>query len=279
MNEHEGEGHQEVPDQHIEQPVTPVERLHAAVNNTVPRGDHSHHENATNWPQRIESVCAVMLVVITGFYTYYAAGQLHKLRRAVQAAEGANTIAHDTLIASQRPWVSIGDPFKAMMIEFAPNPTKVDGKPDTANPMGLHSKLSYSIEVAGNSPARRVWGGVSAVVTANDEAPALWQDMGCKASEQLSKGQFRAFFVMPKISVIQTSEGWAWFSKDIKEVKHVWLVGCIVYQDAIGGGLHHTKLLYRSVPNGKPPVVGMTVPYTLTYLPYNGFEMFDSDTD
>jgi hypothetical protein len=51
-------------------------------------------------------VCAVLLVIITGFYTYFAAGQLHKMRRAVVAAEGANEVARSALVSVQRAFIS-----------------------------------------------------------------------------------------------------------------------------------------------------------------------------
>lgn len=56
----------------------------------------------TNWPQRIEAACAVLLVIITGTYTYYAAGQLHKMKRSTDAAQSAATTAAQTLINQQK---------------------------------------------------------------------------------------------------------------------------------------------------------------------------------
>jgi hypothetical protein len=69
----------------------------------------SEREDKTNWPQRIEAVCAVLLVVITGAYTYYAAGQLHKMKRAVEAAEGANKISREALVVVQGAFVTFRD--------------------------------------------------------------------------------------------------------------------------------------------------------------------------
>jgi len=97
-NEQQSDGNQDV-----QQAPAPIKGVAAAVNN--PTGcDHSNHKK-TNWPQRIEAVCAVLLVLITGTYTYYSAGQLHKMRRATKAAEDANVVAREALVAVQRAFV------------------------------------------------------------------------------------------------------------------------------------------------------------------------------
>lgn len=41
----------------------------------------------------IEAGCAILLVLITGTYTYYAAGQLHKMKRSTDATEKAANAA------------------------------------------------------------------------------------------------------------------------------------------------------------------------------------------
>ena len=55
----------------------------------------------------ILAACAVLLVLITGTYTYYAAGQLHKMKRSTEAAEGANRIAEQALEITNRAYLSI----------------------------------------------------------------------------------------------------------------------------------------------------------------------------
>jgi hypothetical protein len=104
--------------------------------------------------------------------------------------------------------------------------------------------------------------------------------MTCALSEQQSnKPQASSFFILPKSTVMETSHSEGGIPVSVHEVKSTWLIACIVYQDSVGGGLHHTKLLYRSARNGKPPVVGMLVPYKLTYIPFDRFELSDSDAD
>lgn len=105
MDEPKSDPEQEQSHGNVQQLPPTIEGAHAAVNHSA--SCHRCDKKQANWPQRIEALCAVMLVIITGFYTYFAAGQLHKMRRATQAAEGANKIAHDALVLSQRPWIKI----------------------------------------------------------------------------------------------------------------------------------------------------------------------------
>jgi hypothetical protein len=95
MNELEGGDHQDNPEGDKEQSPAPIERTNPTVNNAASSNQGGNEE--ANWPQRTEAVCAVLLVVITGFYTYYAAGQLHKMKRSTDAAEKAANVADQTL--------------------------------------------------------------------------------------------------------------------------------------------------------------------------------------
>jgi hypothetical protein len=84
-------------------------------NNSKGNGTQKKQTTETpHWIAYLEGFCAVMLVLITGTYTYYAAGQLHKMKRSTDAAEraalaakAAADIAHDTLVLSNRPWIRI----------------------------------------------------------------------------------------------------------------------------------------------------------------------------
>jgi hypothetical protein len=91
MDATESGNHQDDPSRDVHQSPSAVERPRPAINN--PTGESGTAKQKTNWPQRIEAVCAVMLVIITGTYTYYAAGQLHKMKRSTDAAEKAANAA------------------------------------------------------------------------------------------------------------------------------------------------------------------------------------------
>jgi hypothetical protein len=112
MHEPEGNDHQNNTEQDTQQAPPTIERPHPAVNNAT--SSDCCKQKKKNWPQYIEAVCAVLLVIITGTYTYYAAGQLHKMKRSTEAAEKAANTAASTLINSQqqseldqRAWVGI----------------------------------------------------------------------------------------------------------------------------------------------------------------------------
>ena len=134
MDTEESGEHQTEPDGDVKQRVTPIERHHATVSNTTGCNNGNHKKK--NWPQRIEAVCAVLLVIITGFYTYYAAGQLHKMRRATKAAEDSAQAAknaadtasktlqftQDSFRDEQRAWVGVPD----LKIVSIPSPTSID---------------------------------------------------------------------------------------------------------------------------------------------------------
>jgi hypothetical protein len=112
MNELKSNDQQGDSERNIQQPPPPVEGGHQAINDPT-GGNHGDHKK-TNWPQRIEAVCAVLLVIITGTYTYYAAGQLHKMKRsteaterAAEAAKNAVELARRTAHIDQRAYLSI----------------------------------------------------------------------------------------------------------------------------------------------------------------------------
>jgi hypothetical protein len=107
MNELHSNEHQDDPDRNIEQPPAAIESRSPAINNPASSSDGKKKEK--HWPQRIEAVCAVMLVLITGTYTYYTRGQLRLTREAVRQSKADNAaaiaaqqkLAQDSLIKSQ----------------------------------------------------------------------------------------------------------------------------------------------------------------------------------
>jgi hypothetical protein len=83
-----------------------------ASDNDTHRNKHGSRQEEKSaeqphWIAYVEGFCAVLLVCITGTYTYYSAGQLHKMRRSTDAAEKAANVADQTLKLSNRPWIQI----------------------------------------------------------------------------------------------------------------------------------------------------------------------------
>jgi hypothetical protein len=89
MDAGESNEHQDNPTGNIEQFPATTERQNTAVNNST-SGDQSTKKE-TNWPQRIEAICAMLLVLITGCYTFYARKQLKAMQG--QITEMKNTRA------------------------------------------------------------------------------------------------------------------------------------------------------------------------------------------
>jgi len=281
MNELHGDDHQDDSERDIKQPPAPIGRTHATVDDAT--GSNQSHKKETRWPQRIEAVCAVLLVIITGLYTYYAAGQLHKLKRsteatekAAKAAEGANVIAHDSLVASQRPWIGMLDPSKENIgIKVIPNPMR----PDEPHLERFIDNISYVLKNFGNSPARRVQNTIFVIPT--NEMPRRGKPMGCLISDSYSKNAaIESFIILPHESVAKTRSSRSPVTYDMFNggLKQMWLSACITYQDAIGDSLHHTWLLYQSIPFGETPVLFINSSGVASTR-VSGWKMVDSDAD
>jgi hypothetical protein len=87
MSETEGNEHQDNPERDIQQPPASIERANSTVNDTTSGNDGQ--KKTTNWPQRIEAVCAILLVLITGAYTYYARKQLRAMQGQIAEMKNA----------------------------------------------------------------------------------------------------------------------------------------------------------------------------------------------
>lgn len=61
-----------------------------------------HHEKQINWPSWITAVCTVLIVIITGFYTYYASEQVAQMKEAVRITGGQ-------FRKDQRAWMVVSD--------------------------------------------------------------------------------------------------------------------------------------------------------------------------
>jgi hypothetical protein len=63
--------------------------------------DHTKHaENQPHWTSYVEAFCAILLVLITAFYTYYAGHQ-------AQSAIDATRIATKSMLIDQRAWIGL----------------------------------------------------------------------------------------------------------------------------------------------------------------------------
>ena len=91
-----------------------------------------------HWTGYAEAFCAILLVLITGTYTYYSAKQTEATQDAASAAISAADVARQTLEAANRPWITA----KA---EIA--------SPLQFNNAGASTTISFSLKNIGHSPA------------------------------------------------------------------------------------------------------------------------------
>lgn len=105
MDALENSGDQKKPSEGVKQSPTAIEASNSAEDSTA-RTNYCHKKQ-NNGPQRIEAVCAVLLVLITGFYTYYARKQAtSSVIAANDATESLNTIKNQFQL-DQRPYISV----------------------------------------------------------------------------------------------------------------------------------------------------------------------------
>jgi hypothetical protein len=223
---------------------------------------------------------ALGIIGVIALFIYY--GQLDQMRKSTEAStvaavasRSAAETAHDALAMRQRPWIGISGELKVEKMEFVPNTIQ----PHDLEPNALNLDVSYTLDNWGAGPARKVSAGIGAIVSNDPDPPATWRKMACDVGELASKSEtIPTFFILPKSPVATSSKSHSGIPQKINEVRQVWLVGCFVYQD-IFGGLHHTKLLFRSVPVANTaPITRISNP-KLTATPFSGFQAWDSDTD
>jgi hypothetical protein len=64
----------------------------------------------------------------------------------------------------------------------------------------------------------------------------------------------------------------------IVAIQRIWVIGCIVYQDA-ARQVHHTKFWFRSTYADISKPLNALANHPLTYLPITGFELWDAEAD
>ncbi|MGB9236471.1 MAG: hypothetical protein WCC04_18840 [Terriglobales bacterium] len=174
----------------------------------------------------MEGCCAILLVIITGTYTYYAAGQLHKMKRAVAAAEGANAVAREALISVQRAFVTYEG--------FTPH--RDVGRLES-DPLknSVHWVFVSKYENNGSTPAKWTIGHSEIGVISSEPEEERFQDIKGKALAFGTIGPKSVKDVQP-ISLLETELFYASLG-DIKHLKsfkvkqNVFMWGWIAYRD------------------------------------------------
>jgi hypothetical protein len=224
-----------------------------------------------HWIAYVEGACAILLVLITATYTYYAARQLHKLKRstdaAVKAAEAAKSAAdtaHDQMgimkdtLALERPWLGPnGVITKSVGPEQPPSGQPIDWRKNTL--VGMAAK----IQNGGRNPGTNVrwhmvfksgkpWNGA-------EETP----NSGLPTDEICDKGELSSYYGSGTImsGVVITLPVWvpkrmSIASESIFNRKMgLYVVGCLDYSDTTFKKWYRTNMRWVFVPIEPDPFV------------------------
>ena len=138
----------------------------------------------------------------------------------------------------------------------------------------------------GASPARRVYTMMQAY-SLEDPKHRL-RDIDCNIAEKVSQGEELPYggtidaptkAIFPSIALpIEQEVITGTFAGTTHQLRSILIEGCIAYQDGFGEP-HHTKVLYRSVPDSTQPAQIAIEKPLLRYQPFTEFIMEDSDSD
>jgi hypothetical protein len=270
MDEPESQNNQENANRDVKQAPAAIERPHTAINDAA--SCYHCHKKQNNWPQGIEAVCAVFLVLITGFYTYYArkqAGAAHdtlgeiqkqfpEIQKSAKAARDAADTSRQSLVDVQRAFIIF--PAKASMIFF---------------PRDQVHSITMPIENSGATPAHMVIDRISCV-TPIGQLPkhfsfpdqhgkwcaTPWAATG--ASVIPAKGELESQHVFLEDKIVQE------FARDMvsvpstvnrfgnpsRPVREIFVYGWVVYRDIFRDTPEHVSEFCRELtsfiytPNG-----------------------------
>jgi hypothetical protein len=196
------------------------------------------------WPSTFKEWVDILGVTILILYTITTIGLWY-------SARDANRQTRELMQSQNRPWLGISTdkPINIEKFEIIPNTVQPNG----GQPMSMHVEVSYWLDNSGGSPARRISpAALLAVPTSEGNVPEQWQKMNCNLAEQISRGgTVPTIIIMPRSQAQQRSESSGEVPPNV-EFHHVWLLGCIAYQDTWGGPIHHTRVVLHSpyTPSG-----------------------------
>jgi hypothetical protein len=116
MNQETGKPTGEKTQGEAKQPEFPAPALSLTVESETPKPNgktsknHRDDKQKSSLAVRIEAGCAIALVIITGFYTYYAHQQAGAAIKSADAAKRAADTASVALHISERAYISISSP-------------------------------------------------------------------------------------------------------------------------------------------------------------------------
>jgi hypothetical protein len=184
--------------------------------------DEGQEKQKTNWPSRIQASCTVILVFITGFYTYYAARQRDAMLES-------NRINRDALESVQRAFVN-----------FSPN-ISVALVTDKRGTKVIGWQFSIPMENSGNTTTREMFNHVN-VKLLDGELPKdfNYPDLGSQTPTPIVLGPKQSIASIPllvKSESIKAVQG---------RTKHLYFYGWTRYRDVFQNTKPHiTKFCYE----------------------------------
>ncbi len=241
--------------------LPPTARIPPVQSPPAPHNYQITCKTEKDWRDKIKFGAEMVGVAFLIAYTVFAGQQVCQMRRA-------NKIAHDALVASQRPWVTMTD------VTFSNPPKFTAAGPQFATQMSLD--VSSVLRNVGLSAATKVYPEVLMVPTDKPGFPT--EPMPCPTVIEKSRIEFppNAIFLMPQDKLpysetTSTNPERGGFLK-IKNIWSIWVKVCISYQDTFGN-VYQTKMTYHSMTRDDSVPLVAVPGRDLTYKPIIGWNL------
>jgi hypothetical protein len=180
----------------------------------------------------------------------------------------ANKIAHDSLVVSQRPWVSITNVAIENMPRFA---ARANGQVE------ISLDFSGTLKNVGLSAATK--SQVEWTIVPVDKPGFPKEPMPCPTPIRNNRVEFGAdaIFLMPHDEIPSKSTP-SIVDTRIKTIWSIWAQACIPYQD-IFGNAYQTKLIYHSITRDDSIPILAVQGRDLTYKPIIGWNLWSTGVE
>jgi hypothetical protein len=236
----------------------PADRIPKSDIPPSPSGYQITCKTEKDWRDKVKFWAELVGLAFLIAYTIFAGLQWCEMRKAANAAKGANEAAREALIRSQRPWVGITE---------APTITRILNEERI---IGL--QVTFWVKNYGPSPAiylNLVPGGMP---VAGDPGPAPTV-LECKIAEDYAKGHIAKEMRNGKLSPIGVpAEGFTVFPNERLDIRPIasydrpnnpksyfTFYGCVAYGDQFGKSIHHTPFCCQSTNPLHDAAVGQSL--------------------
>jgi hypothetical protein len=219
---------------------------------TNPHNNKTDNKQKINLPSWIQAICSIILIFITGFYTYYASRQVCEMKKTVEEM-GKQSIAMQTAANANRDAVDLaGKQFRMERRAFVhlsgfDKQSILDERKENV----INYQITVKFKNSGATPTKNLhvrnnWTIRKEILPKNFD----YRDLG-------EKGEGKPFFLPPNYE--QEFSPLVFPTKVIIDVMnhavHFYLYGWIKYYDRVGGEDEHiTRFCYElaDVNGGNP---------------------------